>query len=121
MILLPPPSLRRVWILLPDDLCEGSPISLIRLQVVFQVLLELLVDPRCLRTLVFSLAWGNTEALGWLVLGMPLQRVVAREEVPAVSANEYLQRMCLCGLAMARKVIPCREIHVGAQLTFELI
>ena len=119
--LLPASSLRRLRILFFDDLCEGLPISLVRFQVVFQVLFEFLVDPLCLLALVFSIGRGKTDARGKQLLPMPLQRLVPREEGPAALTKEYLERMRLCGLAVPHKVIPRSQVRAGAQLALEHI
>ncbi|KAF8464548.1 hypothetical protein DFH94DRAFT_785332, partial [Russula ochroleuca] len=74
---------------------------------------ELVVDPLRLSALFVGLLRRDAHALRGPMIAVPLERVAARKEVPAVVAEEYLQRVRLRCVAVPLEVLPRLERCVG--------
>ncbi|KAF8478988.1 hypothetical protein DFH94DRAFT_746874, partial [Russula ochroleuca] len=74
---------------------------------------ELVVDPLRLSALFVGLLGRDARALRGPIIAVPLERVAARKEVPAVVAEEYLQRVRLRRVAVPLEVLPRLERRVG--------
>jgi hypothetical protein len=71
------------------------------------------VDPLRLSALFVGLLRRDARTLRGPIIAVPLERVAARKEVPAVVAEEYLQRVRLRRVAVPLEVLPRLERRVG--------
>jgi len=117
---LPPaPLLRRVWVLLLDDLRKRHPDLRVGLQAPYQPHLETLVGNYCLPTLDFSCIRVSITALWGTIIAMSFQRVWACEEVPAEHAKVDFKRVRLHLVAVPLERLPVAETRTGAEPALE--
>ena len=113
--------LRGFGILLLDDLGERRPdIILACPQEPHQARDEHIVDPLRLAALFFSLLSRDAKALRGRMLAVPLERVGARKEIPAVVAEVDLQWVQLLRVAVPLEVSPRLECRIRTASALDL-
>ena len=113
--------LRGFGILLLDDLGERRPdIILACPQEPHQARDEHIVDPLRLAAPFFSLLARDAKALRGRMLAVPLERVGARKEIPAVVAEVDLQWVQLLRVAVPLEVIPRLECRIRTASALDL-